>query len=918
MIIYERMVFMREKIIKRLLIEFFFFKKEIQFYEKIFESVRDNSDIYQSCYDLIVKEIRLSWNNLDINWFIASINGENEEEILKQLSFILAKLEGLDIVIDFDVLIKILNKYPDLGILLDKLLVKKDKITDIDIENMCSDEAVQKFLIIYFTLTNKFEINLNTTVDLKLLEDSSKSYLTEISQIPLLSSEEELRIFSKIKILKDKFDNHNLVEREKIEKEYNDYINYVVEHNLAFVAYIAKRFVGFGIPFLDLVQEGNLGLIHAAKKYDYTKGYKFSTYAYFKIRANITRSIENYKRSIRLPIHIVEEKNKIAKMHQLLLTELNREPTNEEIANKLGLNPAKVQRVLQASQNIASLNAPVGEDDTCLEDFIIDEYGISPEDWTFNSQLKDDVKSVLKTLPKRYQEIIKFRFGFFDGIFHTQNETGKRFNLTGASIQMIEKKVIKILRTPATFNLLVDYYDGVVVPINLIKFLDISTSNINILVTEINNMAEFQILFNYYGKKLTSNILNSKLKESEKRLINQALTYLKKYIDERHPDFKIKNAPIIGSRSEKKSAIKEKRPKRSLIYLKDYLEITDAELEYLVKTADKSSFFHLLLVRLFGENYDKEYDNTVILTKEEKRLLNDCLRSCKKRINNHRKKLAQRKKYLKEYLDATDEEINWLYFISSKNTDTHKVLVKMFGEYYKDYLLDFDDLSSREKNLLVQWLKRSKLYIINRRMEGIEILTSKEYDTIPSIFYNPFFKNISLLIPEEYRKYVELFLGFYDEKIHCVEEIAEMFNLTTKEVEDKLTQGIAIFKILVSNYQKSFNKEITFAGDNETLDEEQNEEIYTNSNLFQLFYHPVFRCIIGILPDDIKNIVKLRLGLVDGTIHSFTEIANSYLKDTSDIKILFDKGIKYLLSIISDYEKVYKVPLKNSLILARN
>ena len=161
-------------------------------------------------------------------------------------------------------------------------------------------------------------------------------------------------------------------------------------------------------------------------------------------------------------------------------------------------------------------------------------------------------------------------------------------------------------------------------------------------------------------------------------------------------------------------------------------------------------------------------------------------------------------------------------------------------------------------------------------------------------------------------------MGFYDEKIHCVEEIAEMFNLTTKEVEDKLTQGIAIFKILVSNFQKSFNKEITFAGDNETLDEEQNEEIYTNSNLFQLFYHPVFRCIIGILPDDIKNIVKLRLGLVDSTIHSFTEIANSYLKDTSDIKILFDKGIKYLLSIISDYEKVYKVPLKNSLILARN
>lgn len=272
------------------------------------------------------------------------------------------------------------------------------------------------------------------------INDPVRMYLKEIGKIPLLTMEEEMK-YSVAAAAGD--ENAKRI---------------LAESNLRLVVSIAKRYVGRGLLFLDLIQEGNIGLMKAVEKFDYDKGFKFSTYATWWIRQAITRALADQARTIRVPVHMVETINKMARIQRQMTLELNREPSEEEIAKKMGISVEKVREVIKISQDPVSLETPIGEeDDSHLGDFIKDELSMSPEEYATNEILKEEIKSVLTTLQEREQEVLELRFGLVDGTSHTLEEVGKKFNVTRERIRQIEAKALRKLRHPSRAKKLKDF-----------------------------------------------------------------------------------------------------------------------------------------------------------------------------------------------------------------------------------------------------------------------------------------------------------------------------------------------------------------------------------------------------------------------------------------------------------------------------
>ena len=275
-----------------------------------------------------------------------------------------------------------------------------------------------------------------------VIDDPVKVYLKDIGRVPLLSPEEEIELAIRIK------DN---------DQEAKDRLT---KANLRLVVSIAKRYVGRGMMFLDLIQEGNLGLIKAVDKFDYTKGFKFSTYATWWIRQAITRAIADQGRTIRIPVHMVETINKVKKTSNMLLHRDGRDPTPEDIADELGMPVEKVRDILRISQEPVSLETPIGEEeDSHLGDFIPDEDALSPADAAAMTFLKSKVNEVLETLTPREAEVLRLRFGLKDGTPQTLEEVGKAFNVTRERIRQIEAKALRKLRHPSRSRKLKDYLD---------------------------------------------------------------------------------------------------------------------------------------------------------------------------------------------------------------------------------------------------------------------------------------------------------------------------------------------------------------------------------------------------------------------------------------------------------------------------
>ncbi len=279
------------------------------------------------------------------------------------------------------------------------------------------------------------------------LEDHVRMYLKEIGKVPLLSSEEELSL------ARDMVEGETEEIRENAKQK-------LVEANLRLVVSIAKRYVGRGMFFLDLIQEGNLGLMKSVEKFDYTKGYKFSTYATWWIRQGITRAIADQARTIRIPVHMVETINKVLRVSRQLLQELGHEATPEEIAEVMNIPVEKVRETMKIAQEPVSLETPIGEEeDSHLGDFIPDDDAPAPAEAASYAMLREHLDEVLHTLTPREMQVLKLRFGFDDGRSRTLEEVGKEFNITRERIRQIEAKALRKLRHPSRAKKLKDYLD---------------------------------------------------------------------------------------------------------------------------------------------------------------------------------------------------------------------------------------------------------------------------------------------------------------------------------------------------------------------------------------------------------------------------------------------------------------------------
>lgn len=306
-----------------------------------------------------------------------------------------------------------------------------DDMTDTSLEGLHVDE-------------NDKTVDLSSMIDIKnvAMDDPVKVYLKEIGRVPLLTTEEEIELATRIA------DNDPQAKKR------------LAEANLRLVVSIAKRYVGRGMQFLDLIQEGNLGLIKAVDKFDHTKGFKFSTYATWWIRQAITRAIADQARTIRIPVHMVETINKVKKTNSQLLHENGRDPTAEEIADKLHMTPDKVREILRVAQEPVSLETPIGEEeDSHLGDFIPDDDALAPADAASMLLLKEQLAEVLKTLTPREEKVLALRFGLVDGHPHTLEEVGKEFNVTRERIRQIEAKALRKLRHPSRSKKLRDFLD---------------------------------------------------------------------------------------------------------------------------------------------------------------------------------------------------------------------------------------------------------------------------------------------------------------------------------------------------------------------------------------------------------------------------------------------------------------------------
>jgi RNA polymerase primary sigma factor len=290
------------------------------------------------------------------------------------------------------------------------------------------------------------------------LDDPVRMYLREIGRVPLLSAEEEVKLAQRME--RGRAEQLKVNPNHRIIDDGEEAQRRLTEANLRLVVSVAKKYIGRGMSLLDLIQEGNIGLIRAVEKFDYTKGYKFSTYATWWIRQAITRAIADQARTIRIPVHMVETINRLIRISRRLLQDLGREPTSEEIAEQMEISPEKVREIIKVSQEPVSLETPIGEeDDSHLGDFIEDHTALAPADAASHQLLKEQVEDVLDSLTERERKVLQLRFGLDDGRSRTLEEVGKEFHVTRERIRQIEAKALRKLRHPSRSRKLKDYLD---------------------------------------------------------------------------------------------------------------------------------------------------------------------------------------------------------------------------------------------------------------------------------------------------------------------------------------------------------------------------------------------------------------------------------------------------------------------------
>ncbi len=376
---------------------------------------------------------------------------EAQEQFVKSLAGLLELAKSKKNTLEYDEILKAFDGIELTEDKMDDILEYLEKHNVDVLQGKSPDEAPDEAPDDLLLETDDDELMLNEEEEIEIIddvdvlegvstEDPVRMYLKEIGNVPLLTSEEEVEL------------------AKRVEQGDEEAKKKLTEANLRLVVSIAKKYVGRGMPFLDLIQEGNMGLMKAVDKFDYTKGYKFSTYATWWIRQAITRGIADTGRTIRVPVHMVETINKTLRMTRTLLQELGREPTPEEVAERLNVPVSRVREVLKISRDPVSLDTPIGEeDDSHLGDFIEDDTVLSPADSATFSMLREELSTALESLTERERQVVRLRFGLEDGRARTLEEVGKEFNVTRERIRQIEAKALRKLRHPSRSKRLKDF-----------------------------------------------------------------------------------------------------------------------------------------------------------------------------------------------------------------------------------------------------------------------------------------------------------------------------------------------------------------------------------------------------------------------------------------------------------------------------
>lgn len=388
----------------------------------------NKAQVFEDIFRLAKENEVLSYEELEEIPFFEELEEDDLEELYQQLSDMEIEIKGEPEVVVIEDEEEPIEK-DDEEVIVDK---EEDIPEDLQEEDLKKMEGIEKEDTSTLLLDMK-DINV---------DDPVKMYLKEIGRIPLLNADEEVELAVKM----EKGDIHS---KQKL-----------AEANLRLVVSIAKRYVGRGMHFLDLIQEGNMGLMKAVEKFDYTRGFKFSTYATWWIRQAITRAIADQARTIRIPVHMVETINKLVRVQRQLIQELGREPTNEEIAEEMGIDIEKVQDVRKIAQEPISLETPIGEEeDSHLGDFIEDDTAIAPDDAADFTMLREQLDEILDTLTSRERKVLELRFGLIDGTPRTLEEVGKEFDVTRERIRQIEAKALRKLKHPSRSQKLKDFLE---------------------------------------------------------------------------------------------------------------------------------------------------------------------------------------------------------------------------------------------------------------------------------------------------------------------------------------------------------------------------------------------------------------------------------------------------------------------------
>lgn len=702
--------------------EFSFYNSDINYYKKIINS---NSNL-KECIKIIIKDIK---RNLK--------QGNGSFIRLDNLEEILSVFEKYNIVIDIDIMSNLV-KNPNF---LNNLFKEKKRITDKDIGSVSTNELVRDFLTTYALSLGKYQEEIDENIYIST--DEIRDYLREIGKIPMLQHEEILYLYQNIN-----------------ESNKDDTYKKVVEANLRLVVSVAKKYQGRGLSFFDLIQEGNIGLMKAAKKYDYNKGFHFSTYASYWIRQGITRAIADQGRTIRIPVHAHERLAKMVAIKNKLLANLGRVPTPEELADAMNIDVSEIKKIddfAQVSINLEDLVSNEEDDEVTKGDYIADE-DVNVEENVTTSWMVDYLSDTLHNLDGRSEHVLRMRFGIQDKekpnplyeTTHTLEEVGKLYNVTRERIRQIESKALRKLSANKGLQ---EYYFNSSKPTKHFydNFENVDISEINKIINKL-TIDEQRAIYSCYGNDLYE--------------LNNVDSYI----------YNLANRAIFKIKDLLKTSAKSNNEKNNKHTLQSILNASPEEMDILIRFMNKNNKLYQTIIKIFGPNLDKE----VLINSVDVEL-----------INILRNELAEYRKYLNKTLEET---------LGLSTIIIEKLKSKIGSVFYQKLTAFYG--SNLDEVLKFNFNTKKDFNYFTKIITYLKELSKTIVETP---FSDPIFKELITYLPEEYRLMTALRLGIYDGSIYSIKDIASIFNISEDEVRKKVDKGTNLFRDLVKEQEKNKN-----------------------------------------------------------------------------------------------------------------